>query len=249
MSYNYQLGKKAINEILDEKVDISNTPSIPKDGFSLTYKNGIRTWVGSIFVDIVDSSTLFKSDKVNKNVLARILRCFTREIIKILHDDPNYRDIGIRGDCVYGIYSTSTKEDLVDIFRHAYCINSFMEMLNKLLEKRGYPQIKAGIGLGCGEDIVIKAGLKNVEHDFIWIGDSVVNASKLSNLANRKGFEPICMDTVFYSNIIDIMANENPQYKNWIRRGSDYSFNGTFYQCNIIQTNFTDWIRNGMHDQ
>ena len=85
---------------------------------------------------------------------ARIMRSFCSEIISILKDDNNYREIGIRGDCVYCINSAAYQKDLVEIFRHAYRINSFMSMLKKSCTKNGYLNICAGIGLGCSEDLI-----------------------------------------------------------------------------------------------
>lgn len=59
------------------------------------------------FVDIRESSKLF-TDK-DKEKVAKIIRSFTSEIIEILREDDNLREIGIRGDCVYAIYTTPKK--------------------------------------------------------------------------------------------------------------------------------------------
>lgn len=77
--------------------------TIPASESEFTYENGIKTWVGALFVDIVNSSRLFQY--ANEDT-ARIIRSFCSEIISILKDDDNYREIGIRGDCVYCIYTT-----------------------------------------------------------------------------------------------------------------------------------------------
>ena len=152
--YDYKESKKRVQDILTSSVEVEEKDSIPADS-AFTYSNGFKAWVGSLFVDIVDSSKLCASPDKNT---AKILRAFSSEVIAILKDDSNYREIGIRGDCVYSINSVCNIDDLVTMFRNAYRINTFMEMFNKLLEKNGYKRIRAGIGLGCGQDLIVKAG-------------------------------------------------------------------------------------------
>ena len=47
-------------------------------------------------------------------------------------------------------------------------------MLNKLLDKRNLPNIKAGIGLAADKNLAVKAGRKSSGiNDFVWIGKTV----------------------------------------------------------------------------
>ena len=61
MDYNYIDGKDRIKEILNNNAEIIKT-NVPKDDNKFTYDNGIRSWIGSIFVDIVKSSRLIKEE-------------------------------------------------------------------------------------------------------------------------------------------------------------------------------------------
>lgn len=239
--YDYKKSKETIEAILKSPTKIIKKSTIPSSDSEFTYENGIKTWVGSLFVDIVDSSKLFNS--ANEDT-ARIIRSFCSEIIAILKDDSNYREIGIRGDCVYCIYSASYQKDLVEIFRHAYRINTFISMLNKLLKKNGYQTIQAGIGLGCGEDLIVKAGQNGSGiNDKIWIGKAVVDAAHLSGVSNRNGISPIAMSPLFYDNIIDLLTEENSEYKAWIKSHTiGYYGNIDYYHCSIIETYFDKWI-------
>ena len=133
--YDYKKSKEIIESILKSPTKIVEKSNIPSTDSEFTYENGIKSWVGALFVDIVDSSKLFQTPNEDT---ARVIRSFCSEIISILKDDKNYREIGIRGDCVYCIYNAPYQTDLVDIFRHAYRINSFMGLFNKLLKKNGY---------------------------------------------------------------------------------------------------------------
>lgn len=237
--YDFKKSKETIMSILNSPTKIVKKEKIPASDGEFTYSNGIKTWVGALFVDIVDSSKLFAD--ANEDT-ARIMRSFCSEIIAILKDDPNYREIGIRGDCVYCIYIAQYQGDLVEIFRHAYRINSFMEMLNKLLRQNGYSQIRAGIGLGCDEELIIKAGQSGSGiNDKIWIGKAVVDAAHLSDKANRNGIQAIAMSPVFYNNISEHLFKENEKYRDWIVPNTYY---GTpdFYHCHITEIGFRNWI-------
>lgn len=239
--YDYKKSKEAVESILRSPTKIVEKSLIPSSDSEFTYENGIKTWVGALFVDIVDSSKLFKSPNEDT---ARIIRSFCSEIISILKDDSNYREIGIRGDCVYCIYNAPYQIDLVEIFRHAYRINSFMQMLNKLLNRFGFPTVRAGIGLGCSQDLIIKAGQSGSGiNDKIWIGKAVVDAAHLSDVANRNGVSAIAMSPLFYDNVIEHLYKENEKYKSWISsHTSGYYGSVDYYHCSIIETDFDKWI-------
>lgn len=239
--YDYKKSKETVESILRSPTKIVEKGLIPSSDSEFTYENGIKTWVGALFVDIVDSSKLFKSPNEDT---ARIIRSFCSEIISILKDDSNYREIGIRGDCVYCIYNAPYQTDLVEIFRHAYRINSFMQMLNKLLNKLRFPTVRAGIGLGCSQDLIIKAGQSGSGiNDKIWIGKAVVDAAHLSDVANRNGVSAIAMSPLFYDNVIEHLCKENEKYKSWISsHTSGYYGSVDYYHCSIIETDFDKWI-------
>lgn len=239
--YDYKKSKETIEEILKSPTKIVKKETIPSTDETFTYENGIKTWVGALFVDIVDSSKLFQD--ANEDT-ARIIRSFCSEIIAILKDDSNYREIGIRGDCVYCIYDIRSKTDLGFIFGHAYRINTFMKMLNRLLTKHGFSTIRAGIGLGCDEELIIKAGQSGSGiNDKVWIGKAVVDAAHLSDIANRNGISPIAMSPVFYSNIIDMLIEQNGRYEIWIKAHKMWGYGSPdFYHCDIIETLFDEWI-------
>ena len=241
--YNYKESKDRIISILTSPTKIVEKDKIPSSDSEFTYSNGVKTWVSAIFVDIVKSSKLFQNPDENT---ARIIRSFCSEIIAILKEDANYREIGIRGDCVYAIYTTQFKEDIVSVFKHAYRINTCMKMFNILLEKYNYTSIQVGIGLGCSQDLIVKAGhVGSGINDKIWIGKAVVDACHLADKANRSDVKEIAMSPTFYSNVIDILKEENPNYGFWIKEYTvPFSFE-KFYHCNIIEKGFDNWINGG----
>lgn len=245
--YNYHDSKDRIEDILASKTKIEVVKTVPSSDEEYTYSNGIKTWVGSIFVDMADSSDL--CNKPDEKT-ARIFRAYSSEIIAILKDDSNYREIGIRGDCVYSINSTPYKEDIKQMFETAVTINTFMKMFNRVLEHYGYDEVKAGIGIGCSEDLIVKAGQNGSGiNDKIWIGKAVVDASHLGDTANRHGISPIAMSPLVYDNIKDKLLEDNDKYQNWIHshRSNPYSSWDTtidFYHCDIIRTNMNEYANN-----
>ena len=131
-NYDYRSGKKRVIDILTSKTVIEEAETIPSNEDEFTYENGIKSWVGALFVDIRNSTDYFKGNK--QEIVSRVIRAFCSEIISILQTDNNFRQIGIRGDCVYGIFSTPKKSDLDCVLRNACTINTFQKMFQKILQ-------------------------------------------------------------------------------------------------------------------
>ena len=230
MDFNYNESKKRIIDILSSKTEIEDVNSIPKNENEFTYDNGIKAWVGAMFIDIRNSTDFFKKNKEEK--VARVMRAFCSELIAILKQNDNYRQIGIRGDCIYAIYSTPKQENLKEILRDSIFINTFQKMFQSILEQNNFPGFKIGIGLGTSKDLVIKAGKNNTGiNDYIWIGNAVIDASKLSGQGNKNGFAPIVMDSCFYSNIKDRKANDSYTYDHYISQKYSSLICENVYHC------------------
>lgn len=236
-NYDYKKGKERIEEILDNKLEIIEGNKIPKDD-SFTFSNGYYGWVTGIFVDIRDSSTLFADE--NKEKVAKIIRSFTSEIIEILRDDDNLREIGIRGDCVYAIYTSPNKNDEYELADKTFYINTYMRMLNELLKKRSLPQIKVGIGMSTAQELVVKAGRKDVGiNNKVWIGKAVTKASNLSSIGNKNENSPLVYSESSYNNFINLLVEKDKtkDLKSWFTYHSDDK-NGGYYTANIVKIGF-----------
>ncbi len=165
-----------------------------------------------------------------------------------MRDDDNLREIGIRGDCVYAIYTTPQKDDIYELADKTFCVNTYMKMLNKLLANKGFPTISVGIGISSAQELVVKAGPKDVGiNSKIWIGDAVTNASNLSSLGSENGLSAIVFSNCTYSNFIDKLVKINPDAKSWFTHHSDAD-NGIYYDANIVMSTFQKWINDGMPD-
>ena len=185
--YKYMEGKNRVESILDNYMEIEEKEKLPSDD-NFTFENGYRTWLTSIFIDIRDSSKLFTSK--NQEETAKIIRAFISELIEILRDDDKFMlEIGIRGDCVYAVYNTPKKSNVLECANKTFYANTFINMFNKMLEKKGINPIRAGIGMSTGHDLVIKTGRKGVGiNEKVWIGKAVTEASNLSSLGDKDGY-------------------------------------------------------------
>ena len=123
-------------------------------------------------------------------------------------------------------------------------------MLNSLLSERSLPTTTAGIGMSTAQELVVKAGRKDVGiNNKVWIGTAVSRASNLSSLGNKNGLSPIVYSNLSYSNFIDKLVenNKNKSPKEWFHEHFDNT-NKTYYSADIIKTDFDTWISNGMKD-
>ena len=180
-------------------------------------------------------------------MMAKIIRCFTSEIIEILREDINLREIGIRGDCVYAVYTTPTKDAIYEVADKTFFINTYMKMLNELLMSRGLDLIRVGIGMSTSRELVVKAGRKGVGiNSKVWIGRAVTKASKYSSLGNKEGNNVMVYSSCSYINFIDKLVdnNKDKKPKDWFV--IKYLDNEKLYTANIIQVNFNQWIDDGM---
>lgn len=213
--YDYNAGKKRIEKILDSDLEVLEQ-SIPKDD-KFTFTNGYYDWVSAIFVDIRDSSEIFSNE--DKEIVSKMIRSFTSEVIEILRGEDKLREIGIRGDCVYAIYNTPKTNNIYDVADKGFYINTFMGMINDLLKSRGYDTIRVGIGIATAQELVIKAGRENVGiNSKVWIGDAVTKASNLSSIGLKDGNKAIILSTLAYTNMIDQMCEYNSEAKSWFEK-------------------------------
>lgn len=245
--YDYKEGKKRIQDILNNKLSVNEQDLIPNES-QFTFENAYYGWVTAIFVDIRNSTKLFSEG--DKEKVSKIIRSFTSEIIEILRKDENLREIGIRGDCVYAIYTTPSQNHEYSCLDKTSMINTYMQMLNKLLATKNYPQIDVGIGMATDKELVVKAGRKGTGiNNLVWIGNAVTKAAKLSSIANKEILEPICYSDLSYNNIIEILAKRLPDenVRSWFNKHSSLHLE-TYYSTRVIHPEFYEWITNGMKD-
>jgi len=233
MRYDFKKGKQSIENILSSNIDVEESDKIPMADAEWTYANGIKSWVGAIFIDLRGSTRFFESsDSIN---VAKVIRAYSSEIIQIMNTTTLNREIGIRGDSVFGIYSVSLQQHVNEVFNIACYLNTHMIMLNKLLIKYGYSTVKAGIGYAISKDLIIKVGKKGTGiNDRVWIGESLCKADRLSKITN-KGTNPIAISSTVFQNL----SQDN-------RNHFLYSKSNDCYYGDLVINEYNNWIKEGM---
>ncbi|QLY39816.1 adenylate/guanylate cyclase domain-containing protein [Hujiaoplasma nucleasis] len=237
MGYDYEKGKQRVESILDISTSVENVDSIPKDESRWTYDNGIKSWVTAIFVDLRGSTEFFA--KTKKEDVARTIRAYSSEIIEIMKSSTLVREIGVRGDCVYGVFSSPNKQTENELFNLCVWLNTYIKMLNKLLKKKSLNPVRAGIGMATSEDLIIKAGKKGSGiNEKVWIGEALAKADYLSkvtckNYGNETTSSSIAISNTSYINIKEFSNNEELLKKHPYQ---DY------FTSNSIKTEMNNWI-------
>lgn len=237
--YKYKEGKSRVVNILHASIKVDEIDSIPKNDSKWTYANGVKSWVTAVFVDLRDSTELFKENSIK---VSKVIRAYSSEIIDILNSSDLMREIGIRGDAVYAIYSSPNKNDINEIFTLVCYVNTYMKMLSKLLSQNGFSNVRAGIGMATSNDLIIKVGRKHTGiNDRVWIGKALAEADRLSKITNLKrssGFtNPIAVSLDVYSNIRDLDNNE---------KFLSFDNNNDCYKSKAVIDSFNKWINGGM---
>ena len=154
-TYNFEDSCKRIDDMLATSGDFEETVDIKKR-VNLTYDNGYYVNCYALFVDIRDSSSLPSVHQ--KRVLAKLYRSYISEVTAIMQSNTNCKEVNIIGDCVSGIFTCSSKDDVMEPFSAAYTINGIVQVLNLKASKKGYHPIKIGIGIAKGKALMVQNG-------------------------------------------------------------------------------------------
>lgn len=190
---------KRMDEMLEsmEYMDLDKIPLRER----LTYNNGYRVNVASIFVDIISSSEL--TNLAYQADLAKIYRCFISECTAIMKSHEKCREISIQGDCVWSVFDLDNPSNELDsLCGISFEIISMIKRLNGKLRANFLPTIQVGIGMDYGPSLMVQAGYKGSGiKDVVWMGDVVNHASKLSGKAGRDGLASILISQEFWNRL------------------------------------------------
>lgn len=231
INYDMEKSSQRMNEILDaENKNFSDSESIPQR-VSLTYTNGYYVDITALFIDIVGSSDM--TDEHKRPTLAKMYRCFISECTAIMNAQSTCKEISINGDCVWGVFETHYKSDIVKVFEVAAQLISMIKILNYKLRKKGYGEISVGIGIDDGRALMVKAGYSGSGlNDVIWMGDVVNSACHLANTAGRNGYKPVIVSSYIKSNLTE-------NYQNFL--DSITIDQKTCYEGNIFNISMEKW--------
>ena len=234
--YNFEKSLERIDEILNSSNDeYKELDYIPSES-QLTYTNGFYVNATSLFVDLRDSTKLSQNHK--RPVLAKIYRSFISEVVAIMNGNENCKYIHIDGDCVSGVYDTPLQKDVHSALDDAIKINTLIKILCCKFMKKGYSEIKAGIGIDYGRLLFIKTGYKGSGlNDVAWMGNILNTSAKLSGLGSKNFINPIVMTDTIFNSIKDF----NDINEEWFSYKYDNDLGLIYYHGNVINTFMNDW--------
>lgn len=229
--YDFEKSRERIDAILNSTSSFEEKKPMPKRD-ELTYTNGYYIWCTSLFIDLRDSS---KMPEIHQSrVLAKIYRAYISEIVAIINGTILCKEISIVGDCVSAIFETPSRANIDKVFSIAAEMNSLIKTLNYKLKKKGYTEIKAGIGISYGKVLMIKAGYSGSGiNDVVYMGDAVNRASKMCSKASKDVSSPIVVTPDFQSNLNDHNKGLLTAYGNYIT---------DFYYGDVVNTSMESWL-------
>lgn len=204
--YDVTKSVERINEILDASDSVYEEKTSIPDRALLTFTNGFYVNSSAMFVDMRGSKDI--SSRVTKAVLAKIYKAYVSELVALMRSHSNVNEIYIEGDCVWGIFDTTLKSEVDELFNIAAKGCSLIAIINARLRRKGFPEIKIGIGLSYGTSLYVKAGHKGSGiNEVIWVGELVAEAAKLCSYGSRMFSD----HTVMASNVFK--SNLKPEYQ------------------------------------
>jgi class 3 adenylate cyclase len=230
--YNFDKSRERINNILNTTdksfEEVESIPSRDK----LTFNNGFYVnKTAALFVDIRNSSDLPVDNQ--RPVLARIYRVFISEVVAIINGNENCAEIGIDGDCVWGIFDAAYKNKIDSIFSTVAQIGSIIEYINWKFKKEKIYPLSIGIGISYGRVLMIKAGYQGSSiNEVVWMGDVMNDASKLCSYGNKSFNDEMLMISE------DFQLNLNDHNKSLLAWNS----NRGCYHGNVGSELIIDWM-------
>lgn len=231
--YDYEESRIRIDEILNSAdSNYEDKKSVPNRN-QLTFNNGFNVDCASMFIDIRESKSL--SNDHTKPVLAKIYKTYISESIAVFRQHSKIKEISIEGDSVWGVFDTPYKSDIDEIIEVCAKLCSLIDTLNIKLKKKGYSQLRTGIGVSYGSSLLIKSGYRGSGiNEVVWIGKVVGEASELCSYGKKSMFDKrVMVCSCIYSNMKE-------SYKEFF----NYSSSRGCYEANIIDSEMNDWVVN-----
>lgn len=202
------------------------------DREKLTFTNGFYVNCSALFIDIRGSSSL--TDFHRRPKLAKLYRVYISEVVALMNDNDDCREVNIVGDGISGIFNTPYKVDVNGVFATAFSLSSLIDILNFKFEKYGIQQISVGIGLDYGRALMIKAGHKGSGiNDVIWMGDVVNSAAKLCGYGNATSSDCEIMTSYgIYTNL----SEANQSLLSW-------NYHRQCYHGYVVSKSMNEWLQ------
>lgn len=176
----------AVNSILDNKMDITETTLVPDllDS-SLTFGlTGKRFKAVTLFIDLRGSTALL--EKHNSNVVIKIHKSYFITIVKLVRNRGG-EVRSFNGDSILAFFPGDDGDTIERAVRVAMELKYMLliddDSLKSKVNSKYNTEIDIGIGLDIGSTTVSKVGLQGYNNqDLIWIGSNVNRSVKISDV-------------------------------------------------------------------
>ena len=170
----------AVRETLGTAWNIRDGQVVP-DTDDVALRNGaVKVEAAYLYADLANSSKA--AQVLKKEVTAKIIRCYVNAAVRLIR----WKGGHIRsfdGDRVMGVFIGDSKRN--DAVRAALAINwAVRKVLDEKFDAK-WPDLKKhyhldhGIGIDCGEALIVRAGVRN-NNDLVSIGEAPNVAAKLA---------------------------------------------------------------------
>ena len=232
------------NELIKEYNDILNLEYkeiktiMKKDNYGHGYYGA--AWATVVSVDIVGFKKIVK--KLGNQEVVKIVQLFSDTVISTAKDPKFidiFRDSYFMGKKVLVVFEAKTTSEISLALEFSYYINSQInEVLSSILIEKIplLKDFKAGIGMWVSNDnTLVYSGQKGTENfnQSTLIGSSIDYASKLSSIANRKGYPAIMMNSLIN---INLTSNGKQSTEKWMKKYELSGDMGITYGGNIVKS-------------
>lgn len=166
---------------------------------------------------------------VDKKYELPVIHSFISEVISIGSACTCCKDIIVTGDYLLLIYDTSLKTELNEALDDAARFRTIAMVVSKKAKQRGYPMIKASIGMDYGAVSMFPVNQRDSRFPrYLWKGEAIEQAKKNSEKAD---------DDIVISDIVWKNLTENNRK---LFEGDTRSF--STYRGKIVNIAMNNWI-------
>jgi hypothetical protein len=245
MNYDYKTRKAFVEHSLGSPITYSDFGGDPFATSKMKSAVGAQAWVGALSISIIDFDNYLRS--LEPSVFFRVYRSFLQEISFFIPADSNFLTLhGDLGKFTF-LFSCSYQSDLNGLLHYAVEINTFMKMFSQILVDQGIPTFSLGIGLSAGRDLIMKLPEQmSHEQTLLFVRQIGNRSSNLAAEAGQKNQPAILMNQTFFDNVSSFKTDDNHLYSELINYVPTCLTEGRNYGCDLVITDFDDWIEKGM---
>lgn len=194
-TYNFIESLKRLDLRLNTQMDIKYLPAIPS--YNECGNRGSILVYGTVVV--VRYSLHEETLNISETKALKTLECFVSEVCEIFRSNQSCRDIIVGESMITAIYNTSLKTEINGLLDDMAMVMSIAAVISKKAEL-GNKQITVKIAACYDKLSMSVVETRNTYKQFLWRGDAINKAYKLSNEA-KDG--TILLNKVVWNNLTD----------------------------------------------